>query len=57
MNEWLVALSYAIHWPTVGWVGIVAVLLLAVVWVAYEVTGEIRRKRRIARRRERDQGR
>ena len=50
MNESLVALSFAIDWPTVGWVGIVALLLLAVVWVSYEVTGEIRRKRRIARR-------
>ena len=50
MNEWLLALSFAIHWPAVGWVGVAVLLLIAAVWVAYEDTGEIRRKRRIARR-------
>ena len=42
-------LSYAIHWPTVGWVGFVAVAVLAVVWVAYEGTCELKRRRRLRR--------
>ena len=46
MNEWLVALSFAIDWPTVGWVGMVAVSPFAAVWIVYEVVGEVRRKRR-----------
>ena len=43
-------ISENIGWPVVGWWLTGFVLVLAVVWVAYEVTGEIRRKRRIARR-------
>ena len=39
-----------VGWPVVGWVLFAIVLVLAVVMVAYEVTGEVRRKRRIARR-------
>ena len=49
-SEWL---SAAIGWPVVGWALFAIVLVLAVVWVAYVVTGEFQRKRRIQRRRER----
>ena len=45
----LEALSYAIDWPTVGRVGFVFVAVVAVVWVVYEVTGEIKRRRRLRR--------
>ena len=43
-------LSFAIDWPTVGWIGVGVVLTLAVVWAAYEITGEVQRKRRIRAR-------
>ncbi len=46
----LLELSLAIHWPTVGWIGVGVVVTLAVAIVAVEVSGEIHRKRRIARR-------
>lgn len=45
----LEALSYAIDRPTVGWVGFVVVSLVAVAWVAGEVTGEVKRRRRVRR--------
>ena len=46
-SEWV---SATVGWPMVGWVLFAIVLVLAVAMVAYEVTGEVRRKRRIARR-------
>ena len=46
-SQWI---SATVGWPVVGGALLVVVLVLAVVWVAYEATGEIRRKRRIARR-------
>lgn len=46
----LEALSFAIHWPTVGWIGVSIVSAVTVAVVAVEVTGEIQRKRRIRRR-------
>ena len=42
-------LSYAIDWPTVGWVGVGIILTFAVVWVAYEGTCELKRRRRLRR--------
>ena len=42
LSEWV---SANIGWPVVGWVLTGAVVLLAVAIVAYEVTGEIQRKR------------
>ena len=47
LSEWV---SVNIGWPVVGWTLLGAVVLLAVTWVAYEVTGEVQRKRRIKRR-------
>lgn len=47
---YLEALSYAIDWPTVGWTMFGIVVTLAVAIAGYEITGEIQRKRRIARR-------
>lgn len=44
------SLSLAIDWPTAGWIGVGIVVSLAVAIVAVEVSGEIHRKRRIARR-------
>ena len=49
-SEWI---SATIGWPVVGWALFAIVLVLAVVWVAYVITGEFQRKRRIQRRRER----
>ena len=46
-SQWI---SATVGWPVVGGALLVAVLVLAAVWVAYDVTGEVRRKRRIARR-------
>ncbi len=46
----ILELSLAIHWPTVGWIGVGAVVTLAVAIVAVEVSGEIKRKRDNARR-------
>lgn len=46
----LLELSLAIHWPTVGWIGVGAVVTLAVAIVAVEVSGEIHRKRSNERR-------
>jgi len=46
----LEALSLAIHWPTVGWIGIGIVVSLAVAIAGYEIASEIQRRRRIARR-------
>ena len=46
-SEWV---SVAIGWPVVGWWMTDFVVTLAVVVVACEVTGEVRRRRRIARR-------
>ena len=43
LSEWV---SATIGWPVVGWW--IAGFMVAV--VAYEVTGEVQRKRRIARR-------
>ena len=46
-SQWI---SATVGWPMVGWALFAVVLVLAAVMVAYEVTGEVRRKRRIARR-------
>ena len=46
-SQWV---SATVGWPMVGWTLLAIVVVLAVAMVAYEVTGEIRRKRRIARR-------
>ena len=43
-------LSFAIDWPTVGWIGVVVVVTLAIAIAAYEINGEIQRKRRIRAR-------
>ena len=43
-------ISATVGWPMVGWELFAIILVLVVVMVTYEVTGEIRRKRRIARR-------
>ena len=48
-SEWI---STTIGWPVVGWVLVGGIVVYVAVLVAYEVTGEIqRRKRRNARRR------
>ena len=48
-SEWI---STTIGWPVVGWVLVGGIVVYVAVLVAYEVTGEIRRrKRHIARRR------
>ena len=43
-------LSFAIDWPTVGWVMTGIVVTLAVAIAAVEITGEIQRKRRLRAR-------
>ena len=45
-SEWV---SATLGWPTVGWWLTGFVVAVAVAIVAYEVTGEIQRKRRLAR--------
>ena len=46
----LLELSFAVHWPTAGWIGVAIVLTLAVAIAGYEIASEIQRRRRIARR-------
>lgn len=46
-SQWI---SENIGWPVVGWALFAIVLGIAVAIVAYEITGEGRRKRRIERR-------
>lgn len=46
----LLELSLAIDWPTVGWIGIGIVVTLMVAFAGYEIANEIRRRKRIARR-------
>ena len=48
LSEWV---SVNIGWPVVGWTLLGAVVLLALATVAYEVTGEVQRKRRNKQRR------
>ena len=48
LSEWV---SSEIGWPVVGWTLLEAVVLLAVATFAYEVTGEVQRKRRNKQRR------
>ena len=48
LSEWV---STNIGWPVVGWTLLGAVVLLAVATYAYEVTGEVQRKRRNKQRR------
>ena len=43
-------ISEIIGWPVVGLALFAIVLGIAVAWIAYEITGEVRRKQRIARR-------
>ena len=43
-------ISENIGWPIVGLALFAIVLGIAVAWIAYEITAEDRRKRRIARR-------
>ena len=43
-------ISENIGWPIVGLALFVIVLGIAVAWIAYEITGEGRRKQRIERR-------
>lgn len=43
-------ISENIGWPIVGLALFAIVLGIAVAWIAYEITGEVRRKRRIERR-------
>ena len=45
----LESLSFAIHWPTVGWIGVGIVSTVTVAVVTVEVIGEFQRKRRICR--------
>ena len=48
--------SSAIGWPVVGWWLTGFVVAVAVAWAAYEVRGEILRKRRIREREAGSQG-
>ena len=48
LSEWV---STNIGWHVVGWTLLGAVVLLAVATFAYEVTGEVQRKRRNKQRR------
>ena len=46
----LLELSLAIDWPTVGWTMLAIVVTLALAIASYEIASEIRRRKRIARR-------
>ena len=48
LSQWI---STNIGWHVVGWTLLGAVVLLAVATFAYEVTGEVQRKRRNKQRR------
>ncbi len=47
LSEWI---SVNVGWPVVGWILFCLIAAVAVAWIVYEVTGEIRRTRHIARR-------